>query len=69
MEESKFPRDQLGLTLLFGGKGFLMIFSSMIPSSLIDADWSRLLGVGVGVIFIGQFIAAGIVFTPKNTYF
>ena len=30
-----------------------MIFSSMIPSSLIDADWSRLLGVGVSFIFIG----------------
>jgi len=33
--------------------GFLMIFSSMIPSSLIKADWSRLLGVGVAFIFIG----------------
>ena len=31
-----------------------MIFSSMIPSSLIDADWSRLLGVGVSFIFIGK---------------
>jgi len=33
--------------------GFLMIFSSMLPSSLIKADWSRLLGVGVAFIFIG----------------
>merc|ERR1719471_1257392 len=30
-----------------------MIFSSMIPSSLIKADWNRLLGVGVAFIFIG----------------
>ena len=34
-----------------------MIFSSMIPSSLIDADWSRLLGVGVIFIFIGIVFA------------
>ena len=36
--------------------GFLMIFSSMIPSRFIKADWSQLLGIGISVIFIGLFL-------------
>ncbi len=43
-----------------------MIFSSMIPSSLIDADWSRLLGVGVIFIFIGKvFVVAKLLYNYK----
>ena len=33
--------------------GFLMIFSSMVPTTITKADWSQLLGVGVAFIFIG----------------
>jgi len=31
----------------------------MIPSSIIDADWSRLFGVGVSFIFIGRIFTIG----------
>ena len=45
--------------------GFIMIFSSMIPSSIIDADWSKLFGVGVSFIFIGRIVTIG---KRKNKY-
>ena len=38
--------------------GFLMIFFSMIPSAVIKADWSQLLGVGVAFIFIGLIMVS-----------
>ena len=33
--------------------GFLLIFSSMIPANIVNADWSRLLGVGVTFLMVG----------------
>ena len=33
--------------------GFLLIFSSMVPANVVNADWSRLLGVGVTFLLIG----------------
>ena len=33
--------------------GFLLIFSSMIPSNVVNADWSKLLGIGVAFLIVG----------------
>ena len=33
--------------------GFLLIFSSMVPANIVNADWSRLLGVGIAFLLIG----------------
>jgi len=49
--ESMVTTFHLGIVFIL--LGFIMILSSMIPSSIIKADWSRLLGVGVAFIFIG----------------
>lgn len=49
--ESMVTTFHLGIVFIL--LGFIMILSSMIPSSIIKADWSQLLGVGVAFIFIG----------------
>jgi len=49
--ESMVTTFHLGIVFII--LGFIMILSSMIPSSIIKADWSRLLGVGLAFIFIG----------------
>ena len=49
--ESSLTAFHLGVVFIL--LGFLMIFSSMIPSSVVDADWSRLLGVGVCLLIVG----------------
>ena len=41
------------LGIVFIILGFLMIFSSMIPANVVNADWSRLLGVGITFLMIG----------------
>ena len=33
--------------------GFLMVFSAMITNSMVEGDWSHLLGVGVTFIMVG----------------
>lgn len=50
-DSSSLTAFHLGVVFIL--LGFLMIFSSMIPSSVVDADWSKLLGVGITFLFIG----------------
>ncbi|XP_059098330.1 uncharacterized protein LOC131892493 isoform X1 [Tigriopus californicus] len=52
------PKTETSLTAFHLGVvfillGFLMVFSSMVPSSVVDADSSRLLGVGTTFIMVG----------------
>lgn len=52
------PKTETSLTAFHLGVvfillGFLMVFSSMVPSSVVDADSSRLLGVGTTFIIVG----------------
>lgn len=49
--ESSLTAFHLGVVFIL--MGFLMVFSSMITSSYVEADWSRLLGVGTTFIIIG----------------
>lgn len=57
-EPPKGPKTESGLTAFHLGVvfillGFLMVFSAMITNSMVEGDWSRLLGVGVTFIMVG----------------
>ena len=52
------PREGTSMTSFYIGVvfillGFLLIFSSMIPANVVNADWSKLLGVGVAFLIVG----------------
>ena len=52
------PKEGTSMTSFYIGVvfillGFLLIFSSMVPANVVNADWSRLLGVGVAFLIVG----------------
>ena len=52
------PREGTSMTSFYIGVvfillGFLLIFSSMVPANVVNADWSKLLGVGVAFLIVG----------------
>lgn len=49
--ESSLTAFHLGVVFIL--LGFLMVFSSMVSNSVVEADWSHLLGVGVTFIIVG----------------
>lgn len=57
-QQTRGPKTETSLTAFHLGVvfillGFLMVFSSMVPSHVVDADWSKLLGVGTTFILVG----------------
>ena len=49
--ESSLTAFHLGIVFIL--LGFLMVFSAMITNSMVEGDWSHLLGVGVTFIMVG----------------
>ena len=49
--ESSLTAFHLGVVFIL--LGFLMVFSAMITNSMVEGDWSHLLGVGVTFIMVG----------------
>ena len=50
-ESSSLTAFHLGVVFIL--LGFLMVFSAMITDSMVEGDWSHLLGVGVTFIMVG----------------
>jgi hypothetical protein len=50
-KSSSLTAFHLGVVFIL--MGFLMVFSAMITNSVVEGDWSRLLGVGVTFIIVG----------------
>jgi len=49
--ESSLTAFHIGVVFIL--LGFLMVFLAMITNSMVDGDWSHLLGIGVTFIIVG----------------
>ena len=55
---AEHPKEGTSMTSFYMGVifillGFMLIFSSMIPANVVNADWSKLLGIGVAFLIVG----------------